>query len=354
MTDFYPVDDNVKSSRALQRSPVKVLFRETEGDYNNRTMKILIYGGGSVGLGLAGCLIKAGGELDIIAREQTVSALRINGLAWRGIFGEYHAPPDTFEAFTLLKDVPAKTCDYILVCVKSFDSHYAAKDLAENKTLFGEETKIVLFQNGWGNAEIFASFFPQERMYSARVITGFRRPKKNEVEITVHADAVHIGSLFGLDLSPVEKLCELIDRGGIPCEKTDDIAGDLWAKMLYNCALNPLGAILDVPYGGLAANEFTRAIMNNIVEEVFEVMQKAGYKTHWQSAADYLTVFYQRLVPHTAKHKSSTLQDILAQKKTEIEALNGAVTKLAEQYGISVPYNTVVYNMVRFMEPQDR
>ncbi len=314
-------------------------------------MRILIYGGGSVGLGLASCLIKAGGQVDIIAREQTVAALRRDGLVRRGIFGEYYAPPAKFGAFTSLKKIQTKTYDYILICVKSFDSPEAARNLAENKALLGKETKIVLFQNGWGNAEVFNSFFQAEQIYSARVITGFRRPSNNEVEITVHADAIHIGSLFGSDLVCIEELCELIDKGGIPSEKTSDIAGDLWAKMLYNCALNPLGAILDVPYGALAANEFTRAVMNGIVKEVFEVMKKAGYKTHWQSAKDYLKVFYERLVPDTAKHKSSTLQDILAKKKTEIEALNGAVIKLAKQHQISVPYNTVVYNIVKFAEP---
>jgi 2-dehydropantoate 2-reductase len=313
-------------------------------------MRVLVYGGGSVGLGLASCLIKSDAEVDIVARKQTVVALRKGGLVRRGIFGQYYAPPDKFEAFTSLKEVIKRTYDYIIVCVKSFDSAQAARDLAENKALFCKETKIVLFQNGWGNAEIFTSFFKREQIYNARVITGFHRPSNNEVEITVHAEAIHIGSLYGSSLSCMEKLCEFIDKGGIPCEKTSNIAMDLWAKMLYNCALNPLGAILDVPYGALAANEFARVIMNNIVEEIFEVMKKGGYETHWQRAKDYLEVFYKRLVPDTAGHKSSTLQDILAKKKTEIEALNGAVIRLAEQYRVRVPHNTIVYNMVKFIE----
>jgi 2-dehydropantoate 2-reductase len=170
----------------------------------------------------------------------------------------------------------------------------------------------------------------------------------------VHAEAIHIGSLFDSDLVYIEKLCEFIDKGGIPCEKTGDVAGDLWAKMLYNCALNPLSAILDVPYGALAANGFTRVIMNGIVGEVFKVMEKAGYKTHWQNAEDYLEVFYDRLVPDTAQHKSSTLQDILAKKRTEIEALNGAVIRIAKQYQVAVPYNIVVYNILKSIESERR
>jgi 2-dehydropantoate 2-reductase len=131
---------------------------------------------------------------------------------------------------------------------------------------------------------------------------------------------------------------------------TSDIGRDLWAKMLYNCALNPLGAVLDVPYGMLAENEFTRAIMKGIVREVFGVMAAAGYKTHWLKPEDFLEVFYSKLVPDTAEHKSSTLQDILAHKKTEIDALNGAVIKLADKYQMEVPHNMVVYNIVKFIE----
>lgn len=66
----------------------------------------------------------------------------------------------------------------------------------------------------------------------------------------------------------------------------------------------------------------------------------------------FLDAFYKKLVPDTAEHRSSTLQDILAKKKTEIDALNGAVIKLAKGYRINVPYNLVVYNMVKFLEAQ--
>ena len=90
--------------------------------------------------------------------------------------------------------------------------------------------------------------------------------------------------------------------------------------------------------------------MNEITEEVFNVMTAAGYQTHWQSPKDFLDVFYKKLVPPTAEHKSSTLQDILAKKKTEIDALNGAVIKLAKEHQIDVPYNSAFYNMVRFLE----
>ena len=313
-------------------------------------MRILIYGGGAVGLGIASCLIKAGCHVDIIARENTVRSLQEHGLLRTGIFGDYSAAPTLFNSFLSLKDMPTQACDYILVCTKSFDSFIAAEDIARHKFLLNPTTKIVLFQNGWGNAEIFTSFFDKDQIYNARVITGFSRRSKNEVVVTVHADAIHIGSLFGGDVLCVERLCEFIAKGDIPCQTTIEIEKDLWAKMLYNCALNSLGAILDVPYGVLAKNKFSRIIMDSIVEEVFSVMTSAGYKTHWLCAKDFLEVFYNKLVPDTAEHKSSTLQDINAKKKTEIDALNGAVIKLADRCKINVPNNLVVYSIIKFIE----
>ena len=316
-------------------------------------MKALIYGGGAVGLGIAGFLLKSKVQVDIVARENTVSALRKHGLVRTGIWGDYSAGPSAFGSYISLKDIGKKAYDYILVCTKSFDSFEASRDLSQYESLFGDKTKIILFQNGWGNAEVFSSLFDKKKIYNARVITGFQRPKKNEVTITVHADSIHIGSLFNKNLACIEELCESIDKGGIPCEATGNIEKDLWAKMLYNCALNPLGAILDVPYGVLAEHESSRIIMKGIVEEVFKVIKAAGHETHWQSPKDFLEVFYLKLVPDTAKHKSSTLQDILAKKKTEIDALNGAVIKLAEKHEVHVPYNSSVYNIVKFIEAKN-
>ena len=314
-------------------------------------MNVLVYGAGAVGLGLASCLLKAGATVLIVAREDTVRALRAKGLLRTGIFGTWHAPPEAFSCSTRLDDLPLEgPCDYVLVSTKSSDSAFAARDIAAHASLLGERTRIVLFQNGWGNEEVFASCLPEERVYNGRVITGFSRPEKHHVEITVHADAISVGSLCGAELSPIEPLCEAITRGDIPCQATRDIARDLWAKMLYNCALNPLGAIFRVPYGVLAESPHTREIMDAIHSEVFAVIKASGYATHWDRPEDYRKVFYERLIPATAAHEPSMLQDIRARKWTEVEALNGAVLRLADRAGIDVPVNRAVYNMVKFLE----
>lgn len=313
-------------------------------------MKCLIYGAGAVGLGLASCLLKSQAEVCLLAKADTVTALRQGGLLRTGIFGRFNTGPGSFAAFERLDDIKNEKFDYILVCTKSFDSAGAAEDLSRHQGLFAQNTKIILCQNGWGNAEKFLAHFPTERIYSARVITGFTRHKPNEVEITVHADAIHIGSLFGCPLDAVETIAKAIAEGGIECITVDDIEKDLWAKMLYNCALNPLGAILDVPYGALAENQWSRDLMNRIIEEVFGVMSVADFRTHWRSVGDFLKVFYDKLVPDTAGHKSSTLQDIAAGRKTEIDALTGQVLLLADKYKINVSCNRTIFAIIKFLE----
>jgi 2-dehydropantoate 2-reductase len=317
-------------------------------------MKILIYGGGAVGLGLASCLIKSGEHVDIIARNNTATALRAKGLIRTGIFGRVTASAKAFGAYPSIAALPRGAYDSILIAVKSFDSAAAAQDLARHPWAYHAETKFILCQNGWGNAELFTRRLPKKQIYNARIITGFTRPQPNAVIITVHADAIRIGSLFHTDITGLTGLCDSITVGGIPCRTTKHIEKDLWSKMLYNCALNPLGAILNVPYGALAENDFTRTFMDTVIEEVFAVMQKAHFQTHWKTARGYRKAFYTQFVPATATHRSSMLQDIAAGRKTEIDALNGIVVRLAQRYRIPVPANRMVYKIIAFIEQKKR
>jgi len=317
-------------------------------------MKVLVFGGGAVGLAISSCLIASGSSVDILGRDDTVRALREGGLVRTGIFGEHRSPSASFRCASSLQEFSGQRYDYVLISTKSFDSAKAAEDLAADPGIAAQvaegNCRLVLFQNGWGNAEIFASRFPKRGVYSARVITGFRRPEKNRTDITVHADAIRLGSLFGLDPAVLQDLSDAIGKGGIPCGVVQDVAKDLWAKMLYNCALNPLGALFGVSYGVLGDWDQTRLIMNGIISEIYAVMESGGYRTHWSTPGEYQTVFYGRLVPSTYNHEASTLQDIRAGKRTEIDALNGAVIELGQRHSITSPYNTVVFNMVKFLE----
>ncbi len=311
-------------------------------------MKILVFGAGAVGLGLSSFLMQAGHSIHLVGKEQTVNALKKHGLKRQGIFGA--AGFSSLSVSSTLTELNEEPIDFCLVCTKSFDTGNSARQLKAELLLTHQNVPIVLCQNGWGNAEIFARFFPAKQIFNARVITGFIRPEAHVVDVTVHAQPVHIGSLFDNDVTGLQVLADALSQGGLPSAVSSEIGKDLWAKMLYNCPLNALGAVLQVRYGLLGESEYSRALMEQIVEEVFRVMQGMGYDSHWQNARAYMEDFYSHLLPSTYEHESSMLQDIRAGKKTEIEALNGVIVREGKKLELDVSCNEILRNQILFLQ----
>jgi 2-dehydropantoate 2-reductase len=136
---------------------------------------------------------------------------------------------------------------------------------------------------------------------------------------------------------------------GIRVEGSADIRADLWGKALYNCALNPLGAVMDVPYGKLAQPAAWQ-IIEQIVREGFSVIRAEGVRLPWATAGEYLEYLHEDQLPATALHHSSMLQDIHRGRPTEIDFLNGAIVAKATVHGIPVPVNSCIVNLVKFRE----
>jgi len=314
----------------------------------------VIIGAGAVGLALGSCLHRAGEPVRFLVRKGSGKhAVEERGLVRSGIFGEVRVGARELEVLEAVGELRHAHIDFLLVCTKSTASAEVAQALASVWDSLRGTPRLVLCQNGWGNAEVFAAHLPRERVYNARVITGFRRTQPHAVEVTVHADAIRIGSLFGADASPLGRLCDAISMGGVPCQLTAEIEKDLWAKVLYNCLLNPLGALVGVPYGTLGERPQTRAIMEVVAVEIFALLARAGFQTHWFSASEYLEIFYRRLLPSTALHESSMLQDLRAGRPTEIDVLCGAVAELAARHQVPAPVNEALARLIRAAERRD-
>lgn len=315
-------------------------------------MRVLVYGAGGVGLGLGSFLLAAGAQVHFVGRPETVRALREQGLVRSGRFGSAHAEPGSLVAASGLDEQGgAAPFDFALVTVKTTDNAAAAETLTAG---LAGNPPLVLCQNGWGNAETFAHRFPAARIWNARIITGFARSAPNRVEVTAHAEPVAIGSIFGMDPAPIEPLCAALRQGGLPTQATTRIAEILWAKLLYNGCLNGLGAILGVPYGTLGESGHSRGIIADLAREIFAVMHAAGHTTRWPDAEAYLESLYGELLPPTREHESSTLQDLRAGKRTEIDALNGAIVRLGSELGIGTPVNRTVCALIRVLEARGR
>ena len=198
--------------------------------------------------------------------------------------------------------------------------------------------------------DLFLRFFKKEEVFCARLITGFTRPDRHISEVTVYTEPILFGSLQGQDIGHLQIIADLITASGIKCELNENLDKYLWAKMLYNCTLNPLGAILDVTYGKLTENEYSKELMDKIIDEIFEVIKASPYTTLWDNQDDYREIFYTKLVPDTYNHYSSTHQDIKRKNKTEIDTLNGKVIELGDKYGVDVSTNKIIYNLIKAIE----
>lgn len=315
-------------------------------------MNILIIGSGAVGIGLATSLLSQNANLSILARGETATEIKEKGLKRTGLFTHYSFTPDEFNVYEDYTEIPEKTFDYVLISSKTTSNQDISEKLNENRRILKDNFRILICQNGFGNDEAYLRFFKNEEVFCARIITGFTRPERHISEVTVYTEPILLGSLQGADISHLQKIADMITASGINCEINENLDKYLWAKMLYNCTLNPLGAILDVTYGKLTENEYSKELMDKIIDEIFEVIKASPYTTLWNTADEYRQIFYSKLVPDTYNHYSSTHQDIKRKIKTEIDTLNGKVIELGEKYGVDVSTNKIIYNLIKAIESE--
>jgi len=302
-------------------------------------MRFLIVGVGAIGSAYLAFLTRAGHEaVGLLKGGRSLERIRVEG-----IWGE-------FEVDVKTVDDPEKVWfepDIVILSVKSYDTEKALRSI---KNLVGDKTKILIAQNGYGNYEKAVELFGKGKVILGRVIFGSEVIEPGHIRITVCADDVVIGDPSGkMDEDFLIDLAELFTRAGIPTRYEREVYKFLWDKIIYNCALNPLGALLETNYGTLAKNPHTRGLMDGIVREIFAVLDKAGIETFWKSAEDYLKVFYGKLIPPTAAHYPSMLADI-KRGKTEIDSLNGAIVDLGRKHGVPTPINYVITELVKAKE----
>jgi 2-dehydropantoate 2-reductase len=305
-------------------------------------MRYLVMGAGALGSVFGGLLKYRGQSVAFIGRGAHFDQITTRGLSIEGIWGEFQVGPVDPAP------VAGDGYDVILLCVKSFHTEEACRRV---QGWLAPEGLIVSVQNGLGNLEIIAREFGPERTAGARVIFGAQIIRPGVARVTVYAEPVLVGAM--VPDSPHAGLARVVadlNRAGIPTRQVDDILTHLWGKVLYNCALNPLGAILGVPYGALGDHPETRDLMRRIIEEIYQVATVRDVPLGHADAAAYIKFFLENLVPATAGHWPSMWQDLQAGRRTEIEALNGAICRYGEAAGVATPYNDAISRLVRFLE----
>lgn len=309
-------------------------------------MRILVFGLGALGT-VYSCLMKNSGHYVAgIDQQAVIDVIGNHGVRVSGIWGEHTAYLDRLA--TNVAELADNDFDLIILSVKAYETAEVAEKL---QTLITPGTYLMLAQNGYGNFEAAARYINESNIILGRVIFGAETISSGNSKVTVIADDVILGSPPDI-ISPevLQELARNFSEAGIPTRYTDEIMKYMWGKIIYNSALNPLGAILEVNYGKLAEMTETRQLMDKIIEEIFDVLSSLGQPTLWPDAAAYKGAFYGQLIPSTRNHHASMLQDIQLGRRTEIDALNGAVVRLGEQLGIDTPVNKVISALVRAKE----
>ncbi len=309
--------------------------------------RVLVVGAGALGSVFGAFLRRAGDEVTLLGRPAHLEAIAAHGLRVDGLWGEHR-----IGGLRLATDWPRDDGRYdaVLVTVKSFDTVSVASQVGARLAADGV---VLSLQNGLGNVEALADATGPDRVLGGRVIFGATLLAPGHVRVTVYAEPVLIGTVrhgeAALEHRAAAWAAHVADAG-IPCEYCADVLAALWGKVLYNAALNPLGALLGVHYGALPEHAHTRAIMDAVIGEAFAVAQAEGISLPWTTAAAYREVFYARLVPSTAGHRSSMLQDLERGRRTEVDAINGAVWQRALSRGMVAPFNELLTRLVHARE----
>ncbi len=300
---------------------------------------ILVAGAGALGSVLGGLLARAGRAVTLLGRRAHLDAVGRDGLLVDGLFGTHRV-----RGLACVTDVAELRgpFDVVLLTVKAYDTATMAAAVAPH---LARDGVLICLQNGLGNVEAAAAAVGAPRVLGARVIFGNEVVAPGHARVTVFADPVLIGSPDPADArrqAAAARWAAALAAAGVPAEPTDAIVPALWAKVFYNAALNPLGALLGLRYGELAENLDTRAVMDAVIDEAFAVACAAGVALRWLDAGAYRAEFYGRLVPATAGHRSSMLQDLERGRRTEVDAINGYVAARGP-----APTNAALAHLVR-------
>ena len=308
--------------------------------------KIAILGAGAIG-SVFGCLLATGGhEVTLVGREKHIDAIRRRGLRMDGLWGEREVQEfNLVTAPDQIKD--SLKFNYILTAVKS---HSTRSILEEYHQLMEPVEAVVSLQNGLGNLEVIAEYYPADRVVGGRVIFGARLIEPGWVRVTVEADSVAVGWYRDGSISAREEIADTFTSSGIKTRAVEDIHRYIWEKVLYNCALNPLSAILGMSYGELMDCAHTHALIEKVIYEIFNVIEKEGKKISYRSPEEYLKKLFKELIPVTSTHYASMLEDIRNGRQTEIDSLNRYIAVIGKRLRVPLEVNEGLTLIIKSLE----
>ncbi len=267
--------------------------------------------------------------------EEGVRALQQNGVCF------VQGSEETVVPVRALDRPAGAQADVVLVLVKGYQTERAAQWAAQ---ILGAEGIALTLQNGLGNLDKLIEAVGPERAAMGVSMQGATLLGPGRVRHGGNGPTT-LASTPATE-ARLRRVAELFRQAGFETHLTGDVRALVWGKLVVNTAINALTAILRVPNGALAEHPDARAVMAAAARETAEVAEALGIALSYPDPAERAVQVAQM----TAANHSSTLQDVLRGTPTEIEAINGAVVKIARELGVSTPVNETLLRLVRAIE----
>ena len=298
--------------------------------------KIAVVGAGAVGGYFGGLLARAGAPVVMVGRPSFVDAVKKNGLFLDTLQFQESV---RVEASTDLDTV--RGTEIVLFSVKTSDNATTARALAP---LLAPSAIVLSVQNGVDNVEQIRATAAIEAL-PAVVYVAVSVPEPGRVNHVGRGDLV-----IGPRSERTERVAALFARANVPCRISENIEGELWTKLVWNCALNAVSALGRAKYGQIAASVDAWKVVASAVHEVLAVARAAnvyppGLEDLKAALAGALMVATQM-----SEALSSTAQDMNRGKRTEIDSLNGYVSRRGAELGVPTPVNHALYALVKLAE----
>ena len=301
-------------------------------------MKVLILGAGAMGCLYGAAFHRAGCEVVFVDVNQPhIDAINANGLELETRAGTEHLPIPA-----KLPGEIAEPVDLVVVFTKTFHTDMA---LAGIEAAVGPETWLLSLQNGLGNDKRLAAHAAEERVMigSSSLPSDLIGPGK----VRSHGEGgSKLYPAFGGDPAFAREVCDLLTRGGLPATLEPDIHGAIWSKAIFNATMNPLCALTRRTPGFLGAHEESRALIHALVAEGVRVANASGVAIPAQPIHDLTHIS----VTDHANHEASMLQDVKAGRRTEVDAINGAIVEAARGAGVEAPLTETLWRLVKLEE----
>jgi 2-dehydropantoate 2-reductase len=300
-----------------------------------KPMKVAVMGAGAVGCYHGGMLARAGHHVTLIGRPQHVRAVQAQGLRMQTLAFDEAVP---LQASTEASAVQG--ADLVLFAVKSPDTEAAGEQMRPH---LAPGALVLCLQNGVDNAERLRSTLPDHEVAAAVVYVA------TEMAGPGHLRHHGRGELVIEPSTRSMQVAQALVAAGVPTEVSDNVRGALWAKLVLNCAYNALSAVGRIVYGELVQRPGVTDLMADVVAECQAVAAADGVVM-----AGDVEAAVRRIAETMPTQYSSTAQDLMRGRPSEIDHLNGYVVRRGQALGVPTPANRALWVVVRLAETASR